>query len=322
MPKISVIIPCYNASAYISRCLDALENQIYRDFDVILVDDCSGDNTIQVIEQYRKTSSMPLLLLKNTINSGPAAARKIGLMASNSSFICFCDSDDWYDADYLQEMVKAQAENNADMVFCSFRLLFDSGKKTNRLIIYEKSDLLDNRRIMVKAPDSLCLMMFKRDILLSVPYPDMRNGEDMALIPLLVSQSNTFSAVNKCLYNYYCRMNSASMGPTMKMIESLEASFSFISQNLSSDYQEEKEFLGIRNLLYGALLNLFKFSNNREKANQIIDGFEKTFPLWSRNSNMNELSFTKRLFLSCVKYRRWFLVRVLSQIHRVLLQNG
>ena len=320
MPKISVIIPCYNSGSYIIRCLKALECQSFKDFDVFVIDDCSSDNSVQTIEEYLTSSLMKIHLLKNTINSGPAASRKRGIIASNADFICFCDSDDWYDDGYLQEMVSAQAVNDADVVFCSFRLAFDSGKKTERLVVYGEGELSDKQKVMLKAPDSLCLMMVRRDILLNVPHPDMRNGEDMALIPLILSQADRFAAVNKCMYNYYCRKDSASMKPTMKMIESLEASFSFINKNLSDEFQEEKEYIGIRNLLYGALLNLFKFSFNRKKANQIKNDFEKSFPLWHKNPNYGELPLSKRVFLKCVEKRRWLLAKSISHIHSILLK--
>ncbi len=320
MSLLSVVIPCYNASRYIVRCLEALEHQIFKDFDVILIDDCSTDSTVQVIDNYKSSSTMSIHLLRNNENSGPAKSRSLGISFSRAVFICFCDSDDWYDKDYLEEMVHAQSENNADLVFCSYRLALNSGKKANRLNIYKREDLIDNRRAMIKAPDSLCLIMVRREILLSVPHPDLRNGEDMAVIPLLVSKANTFSSVNKCMYNYYCRGNSASMSPTMKVIESLEESFFFIDNHLSSRYKLEKEYIGIRNLLYGALINLFKFTYDKRKANSIVNRFEYSYPFWSKNTNLKELPISKRVFLKCVKNRKWHLAKGISLIHSLLLK--
>lgn len=97
MSKVSVIIPCYNAAAYIDRCFKALENQTYKDFDVIVVDDCSTDNSIEIIEKYRATSKLTITIMKNDINSGPAASRNKGIRKSTAEYITFCDSDDWYE---------------------------------------------------------------------------------------------------------------------------------------------------------------------------------------------------------------------------------
>ena len=106
----------------------------------------------------------------------------------------------------------------------------------------------------------------------------------------------------------------------MKTIESLEASFSFIDQYLPASYQEEKEYIGIRNLLYGALINLFKFTYDKRKANQIVNDFEVTFPFWYANRNMKQLPLAKRVFLGCVKRRVWFFARAISRGHSFLLR--
>lgn len=319
MPKISVVIPCYNTSDYIIRCLESLELQVYKDFDVFLIDDCSSDHTVRVVEEYMSASSMTIHLLKNEQNLGPAASRQKGVLSSDAEFICFCDSDDWYDLDFLYEMSLAQSRNNASVVLTSFRLVLESGRVLNRLNVYQDCDLENRRRMMIKAPDSLCLMMVERSILVNVPHPDMRNGEDMALIPLLISKANKIVSVNRCLYNYYCRDNSASMKPTMKMIESLEESFCFIEKNVSGEFKQEKEYIGIRNLLYGALINLFKFSFDTKKANSVVDNFESVFPRWYQNNNINELPISKRIFLWCVKHRLWIIAKPISIVHSLLL---
>ena len=319
MPKVSVIIPCYNTCAYIIRCLESLEFQTFKDFDVYLIDDCSSDHTVEAIEEYMRASNMTIILLKNDKNVGPALSRKRGIISSDSEFICFCDSDDWYDCDFLYEMVQAQTSNGANLVLTSFRLVLESGKIMDRLNIYQDFELNDKSKMMIKAPDSLCLLMVERNVLLNVPHPDMRNGEDMALIPLIVMKSDKIASVNKCLYNYFCRGNSASMQPSMKTIESLERSFYFIEKNVSKEFTQEKEFIGVRNLLYGALINLFKFSFNTAKANELVDNFEIMFPRWYQNKSIKELPTSKRVFLFFVNHRAWLIAKLISRVHSFLL---
>ena len=92
MARISVIIPCYNSEKYIAKCINALSNQTYKDFDVIMIDDCSTDETLKVISDFEKKSPFPMKCLKNEINLGPARTRKFGVMQSNSEYIAFCDN--------------------------------------------------------------------------------------------------------------------------------------------------------------------------------------------------------------------------------------
>lgn len=104
MATISVIIPCYNAGEYIEKTLRALEQQTLQDFEVIAVDDCSSDNTAEVIRTIAAGSNLQITLLQNEVNSGPALSRNRAIDASCAEFVCFCDSDDWYEEDYLQLM--------------------------------------------------------------------------------------------------------------------------------------------------------------------------------------------------------------------------
>ncbi len=317
---VSVIIPCYNSAPYILKCLDSLEHQIYKDFDVFIVDDNSTDHSVEIVEQYKSKSSLKIYILKNSVNRGPAYSRLQGVKASGSQYICFCDADDWYDADFIYAMVNEMYKNDADVVFTSFRLVFESGRIVEKLNVFSKSILNNKKSILVKAPDSLCLMMIKRHILLDIPHPQIRNGEDMALIPLIITSARNIAAVNTCMYNYYCRENSVSMVPTMKMIDSLIESYCYINSHLSHLYKEEKEFIGVRNLLYGALINLFKFTNDRKKAIQILNDFEADYPKWYRNRNVLELSVPKRVFLFFVKHRLWSIVKFFSHVQMRLLK--
>ena len=92
--KVSVIIPCYNAEAYLRRCLNALEQQKYKDFEVICVDDCSSDDTASIINEFIDRGKISLRYFRNSVNSGPALSRNHGIASATGRYICFCDSDD------------------------------------------------------------------------------------------------------------------------------------------------------------------------------------------------------------------------------------
>ena len=98
IPSVTIIIPCFNASSYIEKCLSELNNQHYRDFEVICVDDASSDNTVEVIDNYKHNASFNIRIIKNESNVGPAVSRNRGVCAANTKYITFCDSDDWYDS--------------------------------------------------------------------------------------------------------------------------------------------------------------------------------------------------------------------------------
>ncbi|MCM1372253.1 MAG: glycosyltransferase [Bacteroides sp.] len=322
MSKVSIIIPCYNAQDYIVKCLEALTRQTFKDFDVFLVNDCSTDNTESVIKDYQKTSFLDIHYLKNEINSGPAFSRNNAIAHSTADYICFCDSDDWYDADYLESMVAETSKNDADIVFCGFRLVWDSGKYMDRPLEIAEEQLQNSKLVIPRSVDSLCAMMVKRSIIMQVPQPNIRNGEDMAIIPLLVANSQKFGKVDKCLYNYLCREGSASSNSSLKVVDSLIASFDHIKKNMPNGYEVEMEFIGIRNLLYGALLNLYKCSNDNKKAKSIIEDFEVAFPLWYNNKYINILPKSKKLFLYLAHHKVLCALKAIGMLHTFIIKNN
>lgn len=304
---------------YIIRCLESLEAQTIKDFDVFLINDCSTDKTEDVILQYSRKSHLNLHYIVNDVNVGPSKSREKAISQSDSEFICFCDSDDWYETNFVEEMLNRQSENDADIVFCAHKLVFNSGKCATRDLSITKDDLKEKKAIIVKSPDSLCMMMTRRNLFNRIQMPDLRNGEDMAIVPILVSLAKNINVTGKHLYNYYCRPGSASQSANADQIQSLIKSYQYINSNLSNSFFAEKEFLGVRNLLYGALINLFKFSSEYEKADQILNSFEEVFPKWEENYYILLLSYPKRLFLKLIKRRNYLLASILSYVHKYLI---
>ena len=92
--KFSIIIPAYNCENYISKCLESIFNQTYKNVEVIVVDDCSTDNTFEILKNYEN-----IKLLSTTINSRQGAARNKGLEVMTGKFVSFVDSDDWIERD-------------------------------------------------------------------------------------------------------------------------------------------------------------------------------------------------------------------------------
>ena len=102
---VTIVIPCYNVAKYIKRCIDSLVGQSFQKFKVILVDDKSTDDTYQYLLQLQATSGLDIMVLQNSCNSGPAVSRNNGILKADTKYITFCDSDDWYEPDFLKTMV-------------------------------------------------------------------------------------------------------------------------------------------------------------------------------------------------------------------------
>ena len=110
--KISVIIPVYNVEKYIEDCLNSILVQTLKDFEIICIDDCSTDNSLQIIETYTHKDKR-IKILKNKKNEGPSYTRNIGIEMAQGEYIYFLDSDDMIEKNALQELLTPQAIINA-----------------------------------------------------------------------------------------------------------------------------------------------------------------------------------------------------------------
>ena len=299
MNKVTIVIPCYNAENYIDSCIDSLLKQEYQNFNVIFIDDASKDRTVEKLENSVLNCNLDIKILKNKENSGPAVSRNRGILSAVTKYITFCDIDDSYEPNYLSKLLSELEKNDADLAFCGYSVVDEKENKVKRPLSF--NGVLTNKIDILKLDvDSLCMLMVKTDIMKDTLLPNIRNGEDMAVVPLLMVKSNNCVAISECLYNYYRRNNSASEKPSMQVVNSLITSFEYIKNHFPEEYLEIEEYIGIRNLLYAGLITLFSFSFDVNVADQILGNFEECYPNWKRNQYINELPNYKKIVLKLV----------------------
>lgn len=316
---VTIVIPCYNVAKYIKRCIDSLVDQSFQKFKVILVDDKSTDDTYQYLLQLQATSGLDIMVLQNSCNSGPAVSRNKGILEADTKYITFCDSDDWYEPDFLKTMVSLLEDNAADMAFCGYKVVDEHGNSQSRPV-YNRSGLISREEAFCLDADSLCMLMVKTDIMKDTLLPDLRNGEDVATVPLLMAKANRYAATVSCLYNYFRRSDSASERPTMKAVESLVCSYQYVQKNFPDKYIKEKEFLGIKNLLYSTIITLFSCSNDKRTAKELLNEFETIYPNWKNNPYTTSLRIYKKVILRMVSLKLFGVVRLVAILRNVIFR--
>ncbi len=317
--KVSVIIPCYNCEEYISKCLQALENQTYKDFEVLVVDDMSTDNSYCVLQEFVKNSSLNIRIFQNEKNFGPAVSRQKAVNEAKGEYVCFCDSDDWYDKDFIEKMFGAINKTSANIVICASKYVYPSGKST----IWDIRDFegeIDVKKALSLFLCSLCTLMIYRELMLNCPNTKLRVGEDMALVPLLIAKANKCVLVNEPLYNYYQRPTSASNNFTLSSVESLLSCFAHIKNNLPLEFKKECEAMGIQVVVYSSIIALFSFSKDKKYANKIMDEFENDFPDWQNNEYLKNFPRYKKIVIKACKKRRFGTVKLLVKIKALILK--
>ena len=133
-PKISIITPCYNASVYLGMCIESVIAQTFVDWEMIIVDDCSTDNSADIIKAYQQNDSR-IKYFKTPYPSGsPAQPRNIGIGEAKGRYLAFLDADDIWLPQKLEEQIKCIELHKSCMVFSNYEKIDNAGNKSHRII--------------------------------------------------------------------------------------------------------------------------------------------------------------------------------------------
>lgn len=154
MIKISVIIPVFNAEKYLTRCIDSLLSQSYKNFELLLVNDGSTDNSGEICNKYAHNDNRVVVIHKD--NGGASSARNEGIEKSVGEYICFVDSDDYVDNDYLYNFMKVEYLNIDKSVFIIQGLKYEMSGNITKYIHFKEgiynhdnfSELITDNKIM------------------------------------------------------------------------------------------------------------------------------------------------------------------------------
>lgn len=238
---ISVIIPIYNVEKYLSRCLDSIINQSYKNLEIILVDDGSIDLSSQICMNYVKKDSRINYYKKK--NGGLSSARNFGLDIFKGEYVSFIDSDDVVSLDMLKILYDNIKDTNSDISICEVTRFSDKPNFTilNDYSIFSKEDvlkiILEDKKICNYAVNKL----YKRNVIKNIRYPLGKVQEDVGTTYKFIQNSNKVVYTESKLYGYYARENSISKTLNKKFIYDY---FSMIEQR-----QEDLKDYGIDDYL-------------------------------------------------------------------------
>ncbi|MFJ7974843.1 glycosyltransferase family 2 protein [Peribacillus sp. NPDC096379] len=275
MSKVSIVIPVYNVEKYVRQCIDSVLAQSYKDFDLILVNDGSTDNSGVICNEYRKRDSRIKVFHKE--NGGLVSACTFGIMKSSSEFICFVDSDDWISVDFLEVLISNQEYTNADIVCCQAIREYENGNSNYNLTklgsgLYRLEDIVDaliyDRVIGKVIANSRCGKLIRTSIVknnLNFYREDIVNGEDQQLIVPVIMDCNSISILSD-FYSYHYRYNSASI--TGSYVVNLWGKLSLLYNHLK-DVLKQKSDYDFTTQLYNELITHALICINNEYKHDI-----------------------------------------------------
>lgn len=215
MPKVSIIVPVYKAEKYLHRCIDSLLNQTISDIEVILINDCSPDNSVDIINQYVAKDTR-VLLINHEKNQGPMMARYHGYSKATGDYITFCDSDDTLPNNAIETMLDEAYRSGADVISGTVKYLMDNGDYfiwTNKLTYGKDKLSVFKSMLQGEFHHNLCSRLFKRSILQKYKYrnyENLLNGEDGLLFYQIVDNCSIVTTIDSVVYEYRQNTNSSS----------------------------------------------------------------------------------------------------------------
>lgn len=220
MPKVSVVVPVYNAENYLDDCITSIQKQTFSDFELILIDDGSTDNSGKICDNYAENDNR--IIVKHISNSGVSVVRNIAIEMISGKYVTFCDSDDTYDPDLLMDSISTIEKYQVDCVSFKMKRILLSGEieKNNYWAsgYYEfpsKSERIDyiiNNFLRYAHGWSMSNHIFCTDIIknnnIKVCTSCKNYAEDLGFVCEYLMHTKNIYCMDNAYYNYYERVGS------------------------------------------------------------------------------------------------------------------
>lgn len=210
--KLSIIVPVYNMATdgKLNYCLDSLIAQTITDYEIIAVDDCSTDHSMDIIKEYEKKYPDKFIAIHSPVNKHQGGAKNIGIRKAKGEWIGFIDSDDWIVPDFYERLIGKAEETGADVVGCDYCLTDEHSMKVGKIVPnnrMEQTGILDDekKKSLILDGGSLVVKIFKRERILKdeLFFPEDIYYEDNALGNSYMILADHFEYIPEPLYYYY-----------------------------------------------------------------------------------------------------------------------
>lgn len=310
LPIVSIIIPVYNAADLLYKCLNSLKEQTYNFLEIVFIDDCSLDNSNDLLIQFKEElcflkPDFKVKIFKHDINRGVAAARNTGLEEVTGEYIYYVDADDYLANDAIELLVNMAIETGADIVGANWILQFEH----NGRVMVQPKPQSPMEAIVYMAKGilrwNLWLFMIKKDLyddhnIRFIPGKNM--GEDMMVIFKLLLHAKSISMIEKPIY-YYSKSNNESLTKIYSKKHKEEVEINL--KELNKYFTSEKGFNDWNNLFNYLKLNI-KLPLIISNSIQQYQEWSSWFPEANSYSLKNDLISTRIKILQYMASKRQF----------------
>ena len=307
--RFSIIVPVYNVEEYIEKCLKSIEDQTFRDYEVIVVDDETPDNSMALVQTFvdRHPEQFRTIHQKN---KGLGGARNTGVAAAQGEYLLFLDSDDYIPVHALETLDKRLTDCPCDMIFFNYTDVSVSGET---IFVHRDCDrdvllqTTEEKKELLSMTPSACSKAFLRSFYLQsgVSFPERTLYED-AITRILTARASSIQLCTESLYYYVQRpgsiMNGAVSPRVMEIRKAVDLVYdAFVSQGLMQTYQDAIEAALIGSVLY-VIHGVNCIARNQPYQKALIHYIEERFPDYQSNPVLDQGARSK---IDCLKRERY-----------------
>ncbi len=294
--KLSIIVPVYNAEKYLEKCLDSLVNQTMKDYEIILINDGSPDNSQAVMDRYRE--QYPELIKTRTVqNGGQGRARNIGIEMAQGEYLGFVDSDDWVSTEMYEKMCRLMDEKNADVVCCDIEEQYADG---SRRIVKHSGD-----KKSLLSTGSACDKVFRRSKVGNIRFPEGVWYEDFEFSAKVESIASETGNVPEPLYTYRIGHSSTmNNNNTLKNLDILEVMERLKAFMLEKGLREDFEYILINHILLDSVnrVNYQDTSARKEVIGRLRKYVKENLPSLMNCPSYKKESRNRRIIMALNYY--------------------
>lgn len=220
MQKVSVIIPVYNVEKYLSKCLDSVLNQTYENVEIIIVEDCSLDDSRKIVMEYQKNYPNIKVIL-NPDNRGLSYCRNRGLDEATGELVAFVDSDDIIDKNFLEDIIMGMEIYHTDIGMCEFDSFINHEKETEEIVRFNRLEI--NEQTLGDMKECCWNKVYKKSLFDEVRFQPGSIFEDFPFTYPILIKAKYISTVPSKLYHHRRNFNGISLSakkrPNRELLE-------------------------------------------------------------------------------------------------------
>lgn len=272
--KISVIVAVYNTEKYVKKCIESLLNQTYKNLEIIIIEDCSTDDSKKVIQKYKDNKKIKLVY--NEKNSGLSYSRNRGLKEATGEYIGYIDSDDYVEKDYFEKLINSIVKNKSEIAVCDMKIVYENtnNEQISKCCNYDEFNLVNVINNGLAA--SACNKLFKRELIEKYKFAEGKVNEDIAVVIPTLCNAKKISYAENCYYYYVQRggsiQNSGFSDKRFDIFYGVKLTLERIKKN--KKYDELKDAL-IYNQLIVLLIYVIPKERKFKRRKQIIKRFNE-----------------------------------------------